>query len=146
MSNLTPQRVLTVMQGMVLFERRGSSSKQASLLRWPEKLLDDSHLGGPFVLRQALHEHASILFLQNAVIEQTEQSAIVQRPDQPSETLFQYDHRSRHLILKKSIPAIGIDRLHPRRHHRIAGHSKWQAVNDHATQLLALHVHTLPER
>jgi hypothetical protein len=59
--------------------------------------------------------------------------------------LFQSDHRGGHLILKKRVAAIGVNRFHPRGHDRIAGDRKRQAIDDHATQLLALHVHALPE-
>ena len=69
----------------------------------------------------------------------------MQRADQASEALFQRNHSRRHLILEKGIAAVRINRLDPRRDYGIAGHRKGQAVDDHATQLLTLHIHALPE-
>src|SRR5258708_2045061 len=112
----------------------------------PEESLHHLQVRSTLVLRQALHKHAAVLLFENAIVEQTEQSAVVQRSDQPSEALFQGDNRRRHLILKKCVATVGVNRLHPRCHHRIARHRKRQPVDDHTTELLTLHVHTLPER
>src|SRR6266478_1089845 len=111
-----------------------------------EKLLHLLDVGGSSVSWQAFYEHFSVLLLQNAVVQQHQQAAIMQRPDQASETLFQGNHSRGHLVLKKGIAAVGIDGLHSRRDYGVAGHGEWQAVDDHATELLALHVYALPER
>ena len=50
------------------------------------------------------------------------------------------------MIIVKRVAALGVDGADARRHHRVVGHRKGQPVNDHATELLALHIHSLPER
>src|ERR1700730_16945509 len=97
------------------------------------------------IRRKAFDEYLPILLFQNTVVQQRQQSAIMERADQPPEALFQRDDRRRHLVLEESIAAIRVDGFDPRRYHRIAGDGERQAVDDHATQLLALHVHALPE-
>ena len=70
----------------------------------------------------------------------------MQRANQASKALFQRDHRGRNLILKKRIAPVGVDSFNSRGYHRVAGHCKRQAIDDHAAQLFALHIHPLPER
>ena len=67
-------------------------------------------VGGPAIRRQTFHEHFSVLLLQNAVVQQHQQSAIMERADQAPEALFQRDHRRRHLVLEEGIAAVGVDR------------------------------------
>ncbi len=70
----------------------------------------------------------------------------MQRADEPAESLLQRDHRGRHLVVEERVAAVFINRADARGHHRIVRHGERQPVNDDATELFALHVHTLPER
>ena len=49
-----------------------------SLMNHSEEFFYYSHIRGPFVIRQALDKHPAVLLLQDAVVEQDQQSAIVQ--------------------------------------------------------------------
>ena len=69
----------------------------------------------------------------------------MQGPDQSPKPLFQGNDRARHLVFEEGVAAARIDGLDPSRDYRIAGHGKGQAIDNHAAQLLALHVHALPE-
>ena len=62
-------------------------------------------------MRQALHEDLPVLFLQDTVVQQHQQAAIMQRANQPTKALFQRDDRRRNLIVEEGIAAVGIDRL-----------------------------------
>src|SRR5208283_2915085 len=112
----------------------------------PEKFLHLSNVGRLRVIRQALHKYPAVGFFQNPIIEQRQQATVVQRANQASKALFQRDDRAGHLVIAEGIAAGAIDRLHARRHNRVARHRERQPVDNHTTQLLALHVHTLPER
>src|SRR5580658_7125523 len=67
------------------------------LSAYAKELLHRAHLRRLLVIRQAVDEHAAVLLLQNAVVEQHQQSAIVQRANEASEALLQGDHGRRHL-------------------------------------------------
>src|SRR3984957_12551440 len=95
--------------------------------------------------RQRLEKNSTILHSPDAVIENRQNSAIRLRPDQSPEPLFQRQHRFRHLILGKRIPPVLLQRLHARRHNRIAWHRKRQLIDNHARKLRSRHVHALPE-
>jgi hypothetical protein len=59
--------------------------------------------------------------------------------------LLKRDYSGGNLVIKECISALGINRFHSRRDDWIARHRERKAVNDYATQLLALYVDTLPE-
>src|SRR5258705_12744773 len=69
----------------------------------------------------------------------------MQRPDQPAKALLQRDDRAGDLILEERIATARVNRLYSRRYYRVAGHGEREPVDDDATELLALHVHSLPE-
>ena len=116
------------------------------LFRAVEKLFYHSHICRLLVIRQAVDEDASVLFFQDAVVEQDEKAAVVERADQASESLFQGDDSCGDLILKECVAAVGVDCFHASGDDRIAGNREGQAVDDDATQLLALYVDSLPQR
>jgi hypothetical protein len=122
------------------------SSKSSRDLFHSEEFLDHLQVRSLFIIWQALDKNFPILFFQNPIVEQRQQSTIVQRSDQPSKSLLQRDDRRRNLILKERIPTLGINRFHPRRNYGITRRRKRQPVDDHATELLSLHVHSLPKR
>ena len=103
-------------------------------------------IGRLLVIGQALDEHATVLFFQNAIIKKNEKPAVVKRTDQASEALFQRDHGGGDLILKECIAAVRINCFHARRDYRIAGHGEGKPVDNDATELFALNVHSLPKR
>src|SRR5271165_402593 len=112
----------------------------------PKEPLRRPNVRRPRILRQTVQKHPPVLLLQYAVIQQAQQPAILQRTNQPAEPLLERNHRARHLILEERIAAVLVDGLDARRHHWIIRHRKRQPVDDHAAQLLSLHVHPLPER
>src|SRR5579863_8644361 len=113
---------------------------------YPKEALHDTHIGRPFVIRQAFHEDSAVLLFEYAVIEQHQQASVMKRANEASEALFQGYNGGWDLILEEGVAAAGIDCLDSRRDHWITGHCEGQAVDNHATQLLPLNVHTLPER
>src|SRR5215472_3364568 len=120
-------------------EQRVSASTLA------EELFNVSQIFCLLVRGQALHENSAIALLENTVVEQGQQPAVLHGTDQPAKTLFQGDHRRRHLVFKKRVASAFLDRANAGCNHRIVGHSEGQAIDDHAAQLLALNVYTLPE-
>src|SRR5437879_12514296 len=82
------------------------SNRNSVDLLCPEKLLDLAHVGGPPVIWQALHKHPAVSFFQNAVIEQCEQAAVVQGPDQAPESLLQRDDGRGRLLIEARISAV----------------------------------------
>lgn len=97
------------------------------------------------VLWQAAEEYFSVWLLEDAIVEQCENAAIVERADQASKALFKRDYRGRNLIVIEGVSAFVIDGIHARFDDWVAWDREWQAVDDYAAQLLALHVHALPE-
>src|SRR5215470_8385620 len=110
-----------------------------------EELFNVSQIFCLLVRGQALHENSAIALLEDTVIEQGQQPAVLHGADQPAKTLFQGDHRRRYLVFEKRVAPAFLNRLNARCNHGIIGHSEGQAVDNHAAQLLALHVYTLPE-
>src|SRR5579872_2342203 len=98
-----------------------------------EKLLNHSQVRSSSVVWQAFDEYAAVLFLEDAIVEEHQQSTVMQRTNQPSESLFEGDYGRRHLILKECVAAFGVDGLYPGRYHRIGGYGEWQAIDDDAT-------------
>src|SRR5208337_1756582 len=115
------------------------------LVNSPKEFLHRSNICRPAVLRQAVQKHSPVLLLEDSVIQQAEQPAVVERADQPAKALLQRDDRARHLVFEEGIAAVFVNRLDARGHYRIVRHGKRQLVDDDATQLLALHVNPLPE-
>src|SRR5208282_1899915 len=60
------------------------------------------------IVRQTFHKDAAVLLLQNSIVEQGQQAAVMQRTNQPPEALFERDHRRGHLVLKERIPPFRI--------------------------------------
>src|SRR5260370_19610786 len=116
----------------------------------PSFLLKESfHLGeitGFAVVRKALEKDLAISFLGDAVIQQGKRAAILQRTDQASKALLQRDHGRRHLVIEESVSSFGVNGANTRGHYRVIGDGKGQPVNNHAAQLLTLHIYPLPKR
>src|ERR1039458_9229101 len=112
----------------------------------PEELLYFFQVRCSAVRGKTLHKPPPVRLLQNPVVEQSQQTTIVQRSNQSSKSLLQCNDGARHLVFEESVAAASIDGFHPSRNHRIARNGKRQAIDDHAAQLFALHVHALPER
>src|SRR3954466_13276347 len=66
-------------------------------------------LGRLLVCRKAVEKNASVGFLDDPVVQQHQNAAVMQRADQPPEPLLQCDHRRRHLIFVEGVPAVLID-------------------------------------
>src|SRR6266496_670623 len=107
-----------------------------------EPLLDLSQIRRPAVIRQALHKHSAVLLFQDAIIEQRQQAAIVQRTNQPAEALFQRDHRRRDLIIEKRIAAALINSFDTRCDNWIRGNRKRKPVDNHTAELLTLYIYS----
>src|SRR5437588_12123705 len=111
----------------------------------PEEALHVLQFYGLAVTGQAFQKHPAIPFVENPVIQQTQQPAVVQRTNQAPEALYQSNNRSRNLILVEVVAPGLIHGTNTCSDDRGGRHTESQAMNDHATQLLALHVHALPE-
>jgi hypothetical protein len=110
-----------------------------------EERFDSSYVGGLFVVGQAFDEEATILLFQNAVVEQHQQTTVMQRANEAAEALLQRDNGSRHLILKEGVASLGVNGFHTCGDDGIAWYRERQAIDDDATELLSLNVHPLPE-
>src|SRR5208283_4239740 len=113
--------------------------------RGSEELLHRFDIRCSTVRRQAVEKHVPVLLLEDTVVQQAEQATVAERANQPAKPLLQRDHGTRDLVLEEGIAAIFVYRLDSRGHHGIVRHGKRQLVDDDATQLLALHVNSLPE-
>src|ERR1035441_2436684 len=74
----------------------------------PQEFLHFFQVRGPAVARQALHKPPPVLLLQNPVVEQRQQAAIVQRSNQSPKSLLQRNNRARHLVFKESVAAASV--------------------------------------
>ena len=101
-------------------------------LRRTEEAFHFSHIGSAAVFGQAIEKHAPVLLLQNAIVEQAEQPAIVQGADQPAKALLQRNHRAGHLILVEGVAAVVVNGADARGHHGIVRDREGQLVNDDA--------------
>lgn len=97
-----------------------------------EELLNFAYIGGAGVGREALDEDSSVLFFQDAVVEEHEQSTVVERSDEASEALFEGNHRGGHRVVIKAVPTIVVDSATPGLYDGIAGHSERNLVDDDA--------------
>ncbi len=85
------------------------------------------------------------MLLQDAIVEQAQQPAIVQRTNQSAKSLLQRQGGAGYLVLEEGIAALFIDGFDPRSHDGIVGDRERQPIDDDATELLALHVNPLPK-
>src|SRR6185437_7305735 len=111
-----------------------------------EKCFHLCQVFGSTVRWQTIKKNPAVALLQEPVIEQRQHAAVLHRADQPPKSLLERYHCRGNLVLKKCISSGRVNRPYPRRNHRIIWHRKRQPVNDHAAQLFALNVHTLPKR
>src|SRR5882762_10036388 len=96
-------------------------------------------------LRQALQEQSPVALGLQARVEHRQHTTIRRAANQPPQSLLQTDNCLRHAVLKKARATFIFNVTLARRHNRISWHSERQLVDDHARQLLAAHVHSLPE-
>src|SRR5579884_3821971 len=111
-----------------------------------KEISDIVDASGRAVFWKALEEDAPVTLTSDAVIEQHQNPAIVQRTNQSPEALLQRDHSAGNLIFHERVAPIGGNRRDTSSNHGIVWDGKRQAVDDHAAKLLALHIHSLPER
>ena len=110
-----------------------------------EELFDRAEVGSAFVVGKAIEEDAAVLFFQDAVVEQDEEAAVVEGANEASKALFEGDDGGGDLILEEGVAAFGVDGFDASGDDGIAGDGEGQTIDDDATELLALHVDTLPE-
>src|SRR5262249_45227419 len=110
-----------------------------------EELLHHVQIRRAAVRGQALYERPAVLFLEDAVVEQGEQAAVVERADQAAKALFQSNDGGGDLVVEEGVAAVFVDGFDAGSDYRITRHGEGQAVDDHAAELLALHVNALPE-
>src|SRR5215472_9824394 len=111
-----------------------------------EKRLHVSERCGEPVIGQAVEEDLSIALPGHAIIQKHQHPPIRLAADEPAKSLLQCDSRLWDLVIVKRIAALAAHALDARFHYRIAGHRKRQPIYDNAAQLLARHIHALPER
>jgi len=94
---------------------------------------------------QRVEEDASVALALDAGVEQHEHAAVLERADEAAEALFQRDDRAGHLVVEEGVASGGGHRVHACLDDGVGGNGEGQLVDDDATELLALHVHALPE-
>src|SRR6202453_357338 len=109
-----------------------------------EKFLHGAQFSAEGIRRQAVEEHLAVPLLRNTIIQQDEDATVGLAADQPAEALLEREGGLWDLIVVKRIAALFADALNARFYHRVAGDGKGQLIDDHAAQLIALHVHALP--
>src|SRR5437763_4378182 len=98
------------------------------------------------LLRQAFEEHPPIALAVDAIVQHYQNAAIMKGTNQTAKSLLYRDHCSGNLVLHKRIATISSNRCDASCDYWIIGHSKRKSVDNHAAKLLALYVHSLPER
>jgi len=81
----------------------------------------------------------------NPGIEKHEDASVFERTNETAKALLQRDDGIGNLIIEERFAAEGFDGLHAGFDNRIAGDREGQPVDDDATQLFALNIHSLPE-
>src|SRR3954470_5034966 len=74
-----------------------------------EKKLHVFDLGRFLVCRQAVEKNASVGFLDDPIVQQHQNAAVVQKSNHPPDPLFQCNPRRRYLIFVEGFPAVLID-------------------------------------
>jgi hypothetical protein len=97
------------------------------------------------VRRQTLDEYVPVGLVLDAPIKHDQYTAVGSRPDEPAKSLLEGNGGLGNLIVEESAASAILDRLDAGHEDWIAGHAKRKAVDNHATQLLALYVDALPE-
>jgi len=82
----------------------------------------------------------------DAPIEHDQYTAVGSRPDEPAKPLFEGKSGLGNLIVEESAASAILDCFDARLENWVARHGKRKPVDNHATQLLALNVDSLPER
>src|ERR1700677_4452751 len=111
-----------------------------------EKFLHGAQFSAEGIRRQAVEENLTVPLLRNTIIQQDQDAAIGLAADQAAEALLERERGLRNLVVVKRIAAFLPDAFDARFHHRIARNGERKLVDDDAAQLIALHVHALPER
>ena len=101
---------------------------------------------GYLVRWQAFEKHLTIVRVLDAPIEHDQYTTVGSRPDEPAKPLFEGKSGLGNLIVEESAASAILDCFHARLENGVARHREGKPVDNHATQLLALNVDTLPER
>jgi len=110
-----------------------------------EELFDFANVGGAGVGGKALDENFSILFFEDAVVEQDEEAAVVEGADEASEALLEGDDGGGDGVVEEAVAAIVVDGFAACLDDGVAGDGEGDFIDDDAAQLVALDIDSLPE-
>src|ERR1700677_1904867 len=110
-----------------------------------EKFLHGAQFSAEGIRRQAVEEYLAVPLLRNTIIQQDQDATIGLAADQPAEALLERERGLRDLVIVERIAAFFSDAFDAGFDHRIARDSEGELVDNDAAQLIALHVHALPE-
>src|SRR5689334_20267083 len=110
-----------------------------------EKFLHVFDSGCECVVWKTIEKHLPVPLLCNPVIQQDQNASIRTAADQPAKSLFQRDSRLRNLVIVEWIPSGSANGFDPGMDHGIVGNRERQLIYNNAAQLLARHIHPLPE-
>src|SRR5207253_5834300 len=89
-----------------------------------EELFYLCKVSGARIIRKTFEENPAVRLLQNAIVEQGQQAAVVERTNEASKPLLQSNDGSGHLILIEGVSALGINRVGARGDDGIARHGE----------------------
>ena len=93
-----------------------------------------------------MDEDATILFFEDAVVEQDEEAAVVEGADEASEALLEGDDGGGNRVVEERVAAAFVDGSATGLNDGVAGNGEGDFVDDDTAQLLALDIDSLPER
>ena len=98
-----------------------------------------------FAFWDGVEEVLAVAFVDDAGIEDNDDSGIGLAADQPAEALLEFDDCRGELIVEERVAALGLYLLQPAGQQGLIGHGEWQTNDDDVAKGLALDVNTLPK-
>jgi len=97
-----------------------------------EELFDFADVGGAGVGGKALDEDLAVLLFENAIVEQNEEAAVIERADQASEALLEGDDGSGDRVIEEGVAAAFVDGAAAGLDDGVAGDGEGDFVDDDA--------------
>ena len=98
-----------------------------------EELFDFADVRGAGVGGKALDEDLAVLLFENAIVEQNEEAAVIERADQASEALLEGDDGSGDRVIEEGVAAAFVDGAAAGLDDGVAGDGNGDFVDDDAT-------------
>ena len=112
-------------------------------------LVDRMHLmtvvDFPSTVRKTFEKQSAVMFGEYTRVQDHNTPGIRPMSDQPAKTLFQSDHRFRHLVVTKRISPLLPNAFQTSFKQRMIGHTKGKSRNNDVLQSVPRHIHSLPE-